>query len=345
MKIQNLISCLCLSTALAAAAPTTPAPKFDEVFKVLTTHLGGVSPEELDRAAVQGLLAQLGPRASLEDSPATAAADNTGAPLAGTRVFDNAFAYVRIANVTPALPESFRAAYQYVVETNKDKIKGLVLDLRFATGTDYDAAAKVADCFLNSDRPLLDWQTGNARATKKASPIAVPVAILVNSKTTAAAEALAAVLREANVGLILGATTAGQASLYKDFPLSNGEELRVAVAPVSLTGGKVLAKGIVPDVAVTASLDDERAYLQDPYQALLPAGAAKSETATNLVEAPARRFDEAELVRQHKAGEDMEDQIEVGAPAPVVPVMADPVLAHALDLLKGLAIVQLTPPG
>src|SRR5208282_4163866 len=105
----------------------------------------------------------------------------------------------------------------------------------FADGTDYEAAAKVADCFLNSDRPLLDWQTGSARATKKADAIAAPVAILVNGRTTGAAEALAAVLRDANVGLILGATTAGQASLYKVFPLSNGQELRVAVAPVSLS--------------------------------------------------------------------------------------------------------------
>ena len=93
--------------------------------------------------------------------------------------------------------------------TNKSKIKGLILDLRFAAGTDYRAAATAADCFLNSEQLLLDWGTGSARATLKSNAITVPVAVLVNSETSAAAEALAAALRECSIGLILGATTAG----------------------------------------------------------------------------------------------------------------------------------------
>jgi hypothetical protein len=349
MNTRNLVLCLLLSAASAPAAPATPAPKFEEVFKVLSTNLGGVSQEELERAAVQGLIGQLGPRVSLLGAPASGSpAAPDAAPLAGARVFDNCFAYVRVAAVGSNLPEAFRAAYRQMTETNKEKIKGLVLDLRFAGGADYEAAARVADCFLNSERPLLEWQTGSARATKKADAILAPVAILVNSRTAGAAEALAAVLRDADVGLILGATTAGQASLYKDFPLSDGEQLRVAVAPVSLSGGRVLSRGVVPDIAVEASLDEERAHLQDPYKDLHPAESAKADPATNRVEELRRRFNEAELVREHKAGEEADTGdagAAAGASAAVAPVMADPVLGRALDLLKGLAVVQPNRPG
>jgi hypothetical protein len=352
MNMRKLIFCLCLWLGLAVTAPAAPTPKFDEVFKVLSTNLGGVSTEDLNRAAVQGLLGQLGPRAALVDASAAGAWSSGDAAVAGCRVFDGAFAYVRVASVTSNLPAAFRAAYRQLSETNK--IKGLVLDLRFAGGTDYEAAAKVADCFLNSDRPLLNWQTGSAQATKKNDAILTPMTILVNSRTTGAAEALAAVLREANVGLILGGTTAGQASLYKEFPLSDGQELRVAVAPVSLSDGKALAHGVVPDIEIRANPEEERAYLQDPYrevhmnastngtqvQVVPEDFGSKVITTTNSPAEPRRRFNEAELVRQHRAGEDTEEEMEIGSLPPDVPVIADIVLARALDLLKGLAIVQ-----
>ena len=210
-----------------------------------------------------GLIHQLGSRVNLVTANE---GSSTIAPLAEARVFDDAFAYFRVASVTSNLPEAFRAAYKQINETNKTKIKGLVLDLRFADGFDYAAAAKVADCFLSSDHPLLNWQTGSAHATLKSDPIALPVAILINSQTSGAAEALAAVLRESDVGLILGGQTEGKANIFKEFPLSDGDKLRVAVAQVSFGSGKTLAHGLTPDIAIGSSLEDERAYLQDPFQ-------------------------------------------------------------------------------
>ncbi|HEV7925898.1 MAG TPA: S41 family peptidase, partial [Verrucomicrobiae bacterium] len=230
--------------------------------------------------------------------------------------------------------------------TNKSKIKGLVLDLRFAGGYDYPAAAKLADSFLNSDHPLLNWQTGSAHATLKADAITIPVAILVNSQTAGAAEAVAAVLRDNNVGLILGTKTAGAASVFKEFPLRDGSKLRVAVAPVGFGAGKTLANGVAPDIALNTSPEDERAYLQDPFKVLHPPPVAKADAAAKEF-ADEPRMNEVELIREHRDG-DAPDQIparntpEMAEPPPVV---ADPVLARALDLLIGLAVVQPNRPG
>jgi hypothetical protein len=327
------------------AVPNLPLPKFDDVYQVLSNHLEGVTAEELNLAAVKGLLDQLSPRVSLVE-PSAAGAVSNAAPLAQSRIFDSNFAYCRVAAVAEDLPGAFRAAYREMIETNKGKIKGLVLDLRFAGGFDYPAAAKVADCFLNSDRPLLNWQSGSARATPKTDAIKVPVAILVNAQTIGAAEALAAVLREAEVGLILGAPTAGQASIFKEFPLQNGLRLRVAVGQASLGGGKGLTGGVAPDIAIASSLDDQRAYLLDPYKVLHPPQIAKTSIAANPVpDLP--RLNETELIREHKSGEEADDvpiSANLDAPPPA-PAMSDPVLARALDLLKGLAVVEPARPG
>ena len=263
----------------------------------------------------------------------------------------------RIDRVEGSLAEQLRAAYDGLARTNKSKIKGVILDLRFAAGNNYGAAAAAADCFLNSEQPLLEWGTGSARATKKTNAIAAPVAILVNSQTAGAAESLAAALREAEIGLILGGTTAGQANIFKEFSLGNGEKLRIATAQIKLGNGTVLARGLKPDIAVETSLADERAYLEDPYRILHPPAPAKNDSSTTSNRAstnqPAHRpTNEAELVRERRAGETLDDdsdemspQIIAAPEEPAPPVIADTALARALDLLKGLAVIQQSHPG
>jgi hypothetical protein len=323
--------------------PIQTTPSFEEVYQLLSTNLEGVSAAELNNTAVQGLIHQLEPRVSLVSAEA---GSSSAAPLAEERVFDGSYAYFRVGSVTSNLPAAFRAAYQRMSETNKSKLRGLVLDLRFADGFDYAAAAKLADCFLSSDHPLLDWQTASARATLKADAITLPVAILVNAQTAGAAEALAAVLRDNDVGLILGGQTAGQASVFKEFSLRDGGKLRVAVAPVSFGAGKPLPHGVTPDIAINTSQEDERAYLHAPYKILHPPPVAKADAAAKAAEEQPR-LNEVELIREHRAGNDANEPsarnaIDQPEPAPLV---ADPALARALDLLKGLAVVQPNRPG
>jgi hypothetical protein len=349
MKTRNVILCLFLAGLCSQAARADSPPKFSEIYQVLATNLAGVTPDEMDRAAVQGLLDQLAPRVTLVTAAAEGQpASSRLAPLAQTRIFDDGFAYFRIASVNSKLPEAFHDAYRAITATNSGKIRGIVLDLRFADGADYEAAAKTADYFINSDQPLIDWRQGSARGTKKTDAILVPVAILVNSQTAAGAEALAAALRESGVGLIFGGTTAGKASIFKEFPLSNGDKLRVAVSGIIVGDGKALTNGIAPDIAVDSNLQDEKAYLQDPYKDLHPSEIAETDTASRAPAEPRPRFNEAELVREHKAGAqtfDVSDEIRPVLAEPAPPVVSDPTLARALDLLKSLAVVEPNRPG
>ena len=204
-----LVLALCQIYAHAATGPATN--DFQEIYDLIRTHVTGVSDAELNQAAVQGLLTALGPRVSLvaNGSPRTASAETP--LLSKVSVFEDGILYLRVTRVAAGLEKEVAAACQRSAATNK--LKGLVLDLRYAGGTDYAAAAATADLFVSKAQPLLDWGNGVVSSHDKTDAIQPPLAVLENGGTTGAAEALAAVLREAGAGLILGQRTAGQAML------------------------------------------------------------------------------------------------------------------------------------
>jgi hypothetical protein len=126
-----------------------------------------------------------------------------------------------------------------------------------------------------------------------------------------------------------------------DFPLKNGEQLRIATHPVKLGNGMAISH-VSPDIAVTVNPDDERAYMKSPYVSLTRNEVAPT-MATNDFLSFVDHTSEADLVREKlKDGEDAGPA--VSAPAKTAPkpvsVIQDPVLARAVDLIKGLAIVH-----
>jgi hypothetical protein len=277
---------------------------------------------------------------------ANALGAETGAgPLVSkTMVFDNAYLLVRVRRVSPGVAGEFMRAYNQSRATNK--LKGLIVDLRFSDGQDYASAAATADLFLKDEQPLLQWNDTVARSTAKSESIDLPLTVLANGSTVGAAEALAAILRQAASALIIGSSTAGQAYVFKEFPLSNGQILRIASGWISLGGGQKLSdKGLTPDLAISISPEDERLYFEDPYKVL---GKPFSLSARNGTDDSApvqstdrlrRRRNEADLVRMQRDGIDFEAE----PPPPTSPqfsgpVLMDPALSRALDLLKGLAL-------
>jgi hypothetical protein len=331
--------------ALALAVPMQGAETadFKEVYELIRANATGVNEAELNRAAVDGLLAKVNARAWLVDAAKSSATDSNAAPVSSTALFDENYGYIRIAHLSSRLPEQFSTALNKLLATNK--IKGLVIDLRYAGGNDYDAAAKVADRFLGSEQPLLDWGSGAAKSTDKTNAFRQPVAILVNHYTTGAAEALAAVLRQKDIGLLIGTNTPGQASITKDFPLKNGSLLRIAVASVKAGDGQVVEL-LKPDIQVDVNPEDERAYFLDAYKMLprVTAGGVTNLASVTITNKPRKRINEAELVRMLRDGESPEDETAkpVRPDEPPKPLITDPALARAIDLLKALAVVRQT---
>jgi hypothetical protein len=336
------------------AAETNEVPRFQEIYDLLRKNLAEATDTELNRAAVEGLIYKLHPYAAIinpkENAPPPA---KPTAVISHTTTYDDHYGYLRVHEVNAQLAQQVRDAVSQLKASNT--LSGLVLDLRFATGEDYKAAAQTADMFVAVARPLLKWGDNQEDSTAKTNAFTLPLVVLVNPKTAGAAEALAGVLRQANAALLIGSNTAGRAVVYHDFPLQNGEILRVASTLVRLGDGSIVPiTGLKPDIQVPINAADESAYYADAY-AVLPknttnmAGSLANEipslnrpSSTNFL--PRHRFNEAELVRMRKEGQNL-DELDGSMILPTAveaakPTLQDPVLARGLDLLKGLAVVR-----
>src|SRR5262249_16179841 len=108
-------------------------------------------------------------------------------------------------------------------------------------------------------------------------------------------------------------------------------------------------EGVKPDITVVVSPEEERAYYADPFrmQPGVNASAGAEQTLSDASNGTNRarraRLSESELVRERREGTNLDDE----RPArrergPEKPLVRDPALARALDLLKGLAVVR--PP-
>ena len=327
---------------LAACVPlraetANAVPDFKQVYELLRANLAGMSEAQLNSAAVAGLLKELHGRAILIGGPAKRTSTQNEPELIRSEILEGSVVYLRVGEIGEGLSDQLTAAYHRLTATNK--IAGVALDLRFAGGTDYAAAAATADLFVTKKIPLLKWDNHVEESHPAQKPISGPLLVLVNGGTTGAAEALAAALREADAGLIIGDTTAGLALTMQDFPLKNGECLRIATNPVRLGNGATISR-VSPDIKVAVSREDEREYLKNPY-AKLDQGERSSTTDTNNFLAFVDHTSEADLVRQKlKNGEDTGATAPPRNARPQKPVIQDPVLARALDLIKGLAIVR-----
>ena len=332
-------SALVIGTRLALAAPAMEAPPFPEVLDLVRSKQHVYSPEQLNQMAVEGFVQRLGGLARFSDEAMTPPAGAQGVTV---RIHEGAFGYLRIAGLgTTTRADLVRTLGE---QTAGKTLKGWVIDLRFAAGRDFAAAAQVADLFLPAGKPVMDWGQGLFVSTDKTNAIHGPFAVLINHQTRGAAEAVAAVLRGSGVALAIGGSTAGEVARYEEFTLSNGRRLQLAVAPVRSSDGSPLAPtGLQPDIAVTVREELERTYLEDPF-GLVAGTADAGSSSTNGVPRVRHRLTEAELVRARK-GEKSGARATNGTISAVEPpatprIVRDPVLARALDLLKGLNVIQ-----
>jgi hypothetical protein len=338
---------------------TNAVPDFKEIYELIRTHLAGESETDLNRDAVQGLLQQLHSKVSLVGNESASAAASTNAPLlAKSALYDGPVAYLRVGRVDEGLANLLGNAFKELNGTNH--LKGVVLDLRFADGRDYAQAVAVADLFISKEKPLLDWGHGVVQSKANPDAISLPLAVLVNQETAGAAEALAAMLRDDDRAILIGSNTAGEATMSQDYTLKDGHVLRIATAAIKLGNGETLsAKGLQPDIHVAVKPEDERAYYADPFRELpssmsliasiLGESSVTTNNGTNHTARP-RQINEAELMRERKEkpGAELDGSVPAASehePEVEKPVVRDPALGRALDLVKGISVIRRNRPS
>ena len=337
MKLLSIILLLLFSFRLAAdeAKPLS----FDEVFNLIRTNVVDVSEGDLRHISAMGLIKEMGTRVQLVTTNAEPA-DQPPDAITRRSVFEDQFGYIRVRSVDARLPSDFRQSLGQLMQSNK--LGGIILDLRYAEGTDYEAAAQLADQFVDPGQPLLVLGPKKITSTAQPPTVRLPLAVLVNGETRAAAEAVGAILKEAASGLLIGTRTMGEALLFETFTLSTGQKLRIGKVPIEVGGGKVIpAAGIEPDIVLAVAPEEEKLFYQDPYRErrlTTRPGPGEGTAGVNRN----RRVNEAELVRRHRDGFDFSGEEEEAATQSAV--VTDPALSRAIDFLKGVSKLKARPP-
>ncbi|MGO2879392.1 MAG: S41 family peptidase [Halomonas sp.] len=164
------------------------------------------------------------------------------------------YGYLRISQFQSRTPEQARQAIERM--TREQPLEGLILDLRNNPGGVLQAAAGVADLFL--DNGLIVYTEGRLSDTamsfsaSSATPASdIPLVVLINSGSASAAEIVAGALQDQRRGVIMGTDSFGKGSVQQVMPLGNGEGLKLTTALYYTPNGRsIQAQGIAPDVEV-----------------------------------------------------------------------------------------------
>jgi hypothetical protein len=151
--------------------------------------------------------------------------------------------YLRIDAFNNKNLKGLRSDYASVAELD-DKPLGVVIDLRSADGIDYDIMSKTLDLFIrNGKRLKVPSSVNNAF-------FEIPIILLVDGKTSGAAEVFAAAVVKAGRGICLGEPTAGVPFKKKKIMLANGDYLLIPVIPKKFA--KFATSSLKPDIRFPA---------------------------------------------------------------------------------------------
>jgi carboxyl-terminal processing protease len=164
----------------------------------------------------------------------------------------------------------------------KEKVKGIIMDLRGNPGGLYEQAQKVSDAFIKSGTLVSMVGVGGAQrkdetASDSGHEPTVPLAVLVNQNSASASEIVAGAMKNLDRGVVIGEDTFGKGSVQVLFdipsPISFGDKtdddklgLKLTTAQY-LTPGDVSIQGtgVVPDIEADALLvqkEGERSWIR-----------------------------------------------------------------------------------
>lgn len=166
------------------------------------------------------------------------------------------YAYVKITSFIENTAKDLQKVIEKHSKDNKDKVSGLLIDMRRNPGGLLEQAIKVSDMFLKEGtivstigRNKNDKEV--AVASKKGIYTDFPIVILVNEYTASASEIVSGALQDNKRALIVGQRTFGKGSVQSVIKLGDGSGLKLTVARYYTPKGvSIQAEGIHPDIEI-----------------------------------------------------------------------------------------------
>jgi carboxyl-terminal processing protease len=164
----------------------------------------------------------------------------------------------------------------------KERVRGIVMDLRGNPGGLYEQAQRVSDAFIKSGTLVSMVGVGGAQrkdetATDSGHEPTVPLAVLVNQNSASASEIVAGAMKNLDRGVVIGEGTFGKGSVQVLFdipsPVPFGDKAEDDKLALKLTTAQYLTPGdisiqgvgVIPDIETVAMLvqkEGERSWIR-----------------------------------------------------------------------------------
>lgn len=186
-------------------------------------------------------------------------------PPVESKILSNDVGYIKVSVLTSGKTKEVASAVEAL---QKKGAKRFVLDLRYCAEGEPDEGIEVANLFQN--KGLLGYYMGQKVArhdfnsVENKSISTLPLVVLTNRGTAAAAEVAAAALQNTKRAKVVGEHTYGDASIRRPITMDDGSAIILSVAKYYTADGKSIQdNGITPDEQI-ADGDANAAAAADP---------------------------------------------------------------------------------
>ena len=173
---------------------------------------------------------------------------------------DNQIGYFKINSFSKLTEKQLK---KYLVQAKKEKVKGVILDLRGNPGGLLHQSVKVASHFLFKGRMVVYTQGRSKddyreyRSLYEKNLHKMPVVVLINQYSASASEIVAGALRDSGNALIMGENSYGKGSVQTIFRISDGSGVRLTTSKYFTPSGIDITKnGVIPEIHIINDIID-----------------------------------------------------------------------------------------
>ena len=176
------------------------------------------------------------------------------------QMLDEDSGYIVIYEFIETTYEQFMEGYKALTE---EGMENLILDLRSNPGGLLDQVYQVSDAFLPVGSVVVSTEDnqGNKEYLKAENEdtIDIPLVVLTDGYSASASEILAGVIKDYELGILMGQTTYGKGIVQRIFPLSDGSAVKMTISKYFTPSGDYIHdKGIEPDIVIEEMYIEEK---------------------------------------------------------------------------------------
>lgn len=188
-------------------------------------------------------------------------------------ILENKYGYVRISAFQKETTKELKETIKKL--KSKNKLEGLILDLRANPGGLLDESVSVSDLFLNESTIVYtkDKQEKKNYFYAKDGDILknMPMVVLINGGSASASEIVAGALQDNKRAIIIGERSFGKGSVQNIIEFPYGNALKLTIARYYTPNGRsIQAEGIKPDVEIESLKVEKNVNTKQIYERDLP---------------------------------------------------------------------------